>query len=291
MYSIHQLELIIIKAIQGFQAPWIITFFKTVNVFDYDYTYMAIIIIVWNMIDAQKAFDLLYLQVMGGIAFSFLKVICALPRPYDLDPTVALLKTTGYGFPSGAATSAMICFGFLFLSYRKRFYFLKIVAPCMIFLVGLTRVYLGAHFITDVLAGYLLGIIILWIYQKVKEPVIVCLHNYSLFKQWLLHLLFFVFLAVLFGQLYLLGLVCLLMGILTMRLLVFKDIAISFNVVNPLTVFKRIGTLGISLLTMAVCIVLLKQFDITAPFFIVTFSGIFFVCGILVDCIARISEK
>jgi len=64
---------------------------------------------------------------------------------------------TGYGFPSGHATLAAACAAALFyqLPPRWRKYVLLLV-----FLVGLSRMYLGAHFPLDILGGWALGAVV-----------------------------------------------------------------------------------------------------------------------------------
>src|SRR5690606_26451869 len=68
-------------------------------------------------------------------------------------------------YPSGHAMSAMAFYGFLiFLTARyKMNYVLKVILilvfASLIFLIGLSRVYLGVHFPSDVIAGYIGGLI------------------------------------------------------------------------------------------------------------------------------------
>ena len=73
-----------------------------------------------------------------------------------------------YSFPSGHAYSSFLVFGFLvFLAWRymKPSYKLPVISGLVlsIILVGLSRVYLGAHFPSDVVAGWLLAAAILFI--------------------------------------------------------------------------------------------------------------------------------
>ena len=73
-------------------------------------------------------------------------------------------------FPSGHAFFAMTLFGllayFAFTRMPRRFLrmltFLSLLA--LILLIGASRVYLGAHWPSDVLAGYLFGAVFLWIF-------------------------------------------------------------------------------------------------------------------------------
>ncbi|PLC12778.1 hypothetical protein AUQ48_11790 [Kocuria flava] len=86
------------------------------------------------------------------------------PRP---DRTLALVTETGPGFPSGHALTATVMGGLVaYLLVRAahrpavRLVVLLSVLPA-IGLVGLSRIYLGAHYPSDVLGGLLLGVVLL----------------------------------------------------------------------------------------------------------------------------------
>ncbi|MBI5412176.1 LssY C-terminal domain-containing protein [Candidatus Peregrinibacteria bacterium] len=93
-----------------------------------------------------------------GIAF-ILKHLVGRLRPED----VALIREEGFSFPSGHAIVATIIFGFLgYLMIRSSKHpLVKIFSfvGCLIgvLLVGASRIYLGVHFLSDVLAGMALG--------------------------------------------------------------------------------------------------------------------------------------
>jgi len=76
-----------------------------------------------------------------------------------------------YSFPSGHAYASFLVFGFLaFLCIRHvadpwRWLFASLLVG-MILLVGVSRVYLGAHFPSDVIGGWLLGGLVLFLVLK-----------------------------------------------------------------------------------------------------------------------------
>ncbi|HEY4651419.1 MAG TPA: phosphatase PAP2 family protein, partial [Pontibacter sp.] len=97
-----------------------------------------------------------------GLSVRYAKTFISRARPAD----VAYYQVEHYSFPSGHATTAMALFGLLaylyYRSSRTKKHFRKIIvwaAVVLILLVGFSRIYLGVHFLSDVLAGYLLGLL------------------------------------------------------------------------------------------------------------------------------------
>lgn len=76
-----------------------------------------------------------------------------------------LITETSYSFPSGHALGAMVLYGFLAYLVAQRFQLQKWlvygIAVLLISSIGLSRIYLGVHWPTDVAAGYSIGF--LWL--------------------------------------------------------------------------------------------------------------------------------
>ncbi len=101
-------------------------------------------------------------SVLGGFALeSLMKIVIRRDRP-DLWP--ALVKETTYSFPSGHATMSTLFFGtcvaVVFHSTRRPGPRVAAVAVAAVLslAVSFSRIYLGAHWLTDVVAGMLLGL-------------------------------------------------------------------------------------------------------------------------------------
>jgi undecaprenyl-diphosphatase len=101
------------------------------------------------------------LAVVGGALLeSLLKLGFARPRPELVSHLVAV---NSFSFPSGHATMATITYltlGVLLASVQERRrmkLYLLTVAIFLALLVGVSRVYLGVHWPTDVLAGWCVG--------------------------------------------------------------------------------------------------------------------------------------
>lgn len=94
----------------------------------------------------------------GAVLSTGLKVTFSKPRP-QLWPQ--LITETTYSFPSGHALGAMVLYGFsaylLARFYPKQSRLIYTIATLLIGAIGLSRLYLGVHWPTDVLAGYGVG--------------------------------------------------------------------------------------------------------------------------------------
>lgn len=93
-----------------------------------------------------------------GIVFGcnvLLKMAFSRPRP----PDIALIKESGFSFPSGHAMVSVAFYGFLiyliFQSRQPKWRKIgaSIVLGCIIIGVGISRIYLGVHYASDVIAG------------------------------------------------------------------------------------------------------------------------------------------
>lgn len=103
------------------------------------------------------------LLTVGGSAVTMFIIKQLLGRER---PLAALYLEDTASFPSGHATLAMAFYGFIiFTAWKHNGHYLKntllVSLGLMILLVGLSRLYLGVHYLSDVLAGYAIGFI--WI--------------------------------------------------------------------------------------------------------------------------------
>ncbi len=104
----------------------------------------------------------IWTSVFGGMLLNkYLKLVFYRPRPRFDDPIFAF---TGYSFPSGHTMAATVLYGvlaaLLITKTRRRGFRVVIVltAGCLIALVAFSRMYLGAHYLSDVLGAIAEGL-------------------------------------------------------------------------------------------------------------------------------------
>jgi membrane-associated phospholipid phosphatase len=107
----------------------------------------------------------MWVAIFGGTLLTYLgKFLIHRPRPEGLIP---VYFEQFYSFPSSHATIAVIFYGFVMLALWKSLKSWNLKINSIIFgvvligLVGVSRIYLGVHFMSDVFGGYLLGL--LWL--------------------------------------------------------------------------------------------------------------------------------
>ncbi len=107
----------------------------------------------------REAFLLTFLFAMSTLLDSFLKLVIQRPRPF-IDP---LVIETSYSFPSGHAMNSLVFymaiayFTYQILRKKKLSMLILVGFGALIFMIGVSRVYLGVHYATDVVAGYIIG--------------------------------------------------------------------------------------------------------------------------------------
>ena len=113
--------------------------------------------------------------VIVTILNQLLKGILQRPRPTEF----RIIEETGYSFPSGHSMVSMAFYGYLiYLIYKfvKNKYIkwsLIILLSILICTIGVSRIYLGVHYTSDVLGGFLISISYLVIYTSAIKKFIV----------------------------------------------------------------------------------------------------------------------
>ena len=170
----------IISYVQGLETPALTAIMKVFTFIGSGNAIfvIAIVVMVILYVVLHHRSELVFFAIvvsLSGIFNGMLKDVFQRARP-DLH---RLIEIGGYSFPSGHAMGAMTVYGALaFLLWRhtsthRGRTILIILSVIMIFMIGISRVYLGVHYPSDILGGYFASIvwltIAIWIYQWYKE--------------------------------------------------------------------------------------------------------------------------
>lgn len=173
-------------------------FFKFWTTLGYSAYLIAFLIIIMFGVRFREGFILVHTVLWTTIATQSLKNLFALPRPANVDKNVQLLGKNypnpspfesmgaknffghlphevieafrenpfdSWGFPSGHTSNATSSWGLLMLRFQKRW--LLFIAISMIVFIPFSRMYLGRHFLADILGGYLIGGIMVFVFHSV----------------------------------------------------------------------------------------------------------------------------
>ena len=126
--------------------------------------------LIYWCVDRRIGARLLVLFLISAYVNAVAKVIAGQPRPFQYDSRVrALVHAGGGGLPSGHTQNAVVVWGYLASQLRHRW--LWIAAGVLMIGIPLSRLYLGVHFPTDLLGGYLIGALLLILYLRLAGHV------------------------------------------------------------------------------------------------------------------------
>ena len=146
-----------------------------------NFFYLVLPLVYW-CIDASLGLRIGFILITSATFNSMAKLWFAGPRPYWVsDKVVPMSAENTFGVPSGHAQNAVTVWGILASSMRKRWAWT--IASIVIFLIGFSRWYLGMHFVHDGILGWLIGILILWLFIRFSDPVAAWFKNKSFAQQ------------------------------------------------------------------------------------------------------------
>ena len=122
-------------------------------------SYIIVLICVPLWIQGKKdaAFDVVMLVILATIATEALKLVVDRPRPdLELSDIETIVSASGSAFPSGHSARAFAVACLLYMEEPRKY---GVTALIIASLIAVSRVYLGVHWPTDVLAGAVLGVV------------------------------------------------------------------------------------------------------------------------------------
>lgn len=132
---------------------------------------VALVFLPRSRLTGQERRGLLLLSVIASWLNSWLKMWFDRPRPgVDYLP---LVNEHYMSFPSGHSMMSLVIYGFLaYLCWQRRFRGarrLAIAFGTLVFMIGISRIYLAAHYPGDVLGGFCIGWPCLWVAVTTME--------------------------------------------------------------------------------------------------------------------------
>lgn len=149
----------IYETLMGFRCSFLDILFKTITWFGNPMTIIGLVVI-FIVIFRNKDSLLLTISALDSVIVnSIIKHIVKRDRPNIL----RLVSESGYSFPSGHAMISVCVYGFLFYLAMVRIknkYLRWVSCLALGFLIlgiGISRIYVGVHYASDIIAGYALA--------------------------------------------------------------------------------------------------------------------------------------
>ncbi len=144
----------------NFRCAFLDNFFKTITKLGNTSSILVVVIVISLFFHNKNSLLLIISAFDSALVNFILKRVIKRPRPAHL----RLISQGGYSFPSGHAMLSICVYGFLlYLSFKIKNkylrYLLIFIFSFIILAIGISRIYVGVHYPTDVIAGYALAII------------------------------------------------------------------------------------------------------------------------------------
>lgn len=164
MQTLIDIGISIVIAIQS-MGNWLVVpmqFFSNLGTENF---FLIVLPLLYWCIDSSLGLRVGFILVTGDMFNYVFKLLIAGPRPYWISSHVkAFWPETTFGAPSGHAQIAMSVWGIVASYYKKVWFW--VAAGIIIFLIGFSRIALGAHFPHDVIIGWLIGAVILFFFIR-----------------------------------------------------------------------------------------------------------------------------
>lgn len=155
MNDLHQIELTALKWLRKFHTPATDSLFSYLDFFDRGEFYMMLFPLIWFGFSRLWGIRLFFWLMIGSVCNYYFKVFFGQPRPFQLDPSLAVITVKNFGFPSGAAQASFFLIASLIK--EKRSVITWSLGIAYLILICFSRVYLGLHFPSDIAGGLAIG--------------------------------------------------------------------------------------------------------------------------------------
>ena len=168
------------------QSPsWLQYIMEIFTFMGYPQAYMLVIAVIYWAFDRKLGMRMAVFLPFCAVTNSLLKQAFHAPRPYWTDIRITGMHAdSGFGMPSGHAQSSTVWI--LGAVYLRKVWF-WIIAIIVTLMVGVSRSYLGVHFPSQILAGWITGLLILMVFIRLEGRVLSWIGRTSLSQQiWVL---------------------------------------------------------------------------------------------------------
>ncbi|MCU0105498.1 phosphatase PAP2 family protein [Acholeplasma vituli] len=155
------MELSIVEFFQSFRSDFFDFFFQIFNEFGDELVFLIVASLLWWVVNKHFAYRFMMIFLTSVAVNDIFKNLVKRPRPYTNTSVVSITEPTyGYSFPSGHAQNAGTMALVLNERYGKVAKWVQPVLIAIVVLVMLARIYLGQHYLSDVIVGLAMSIVV-----------------------------------------------------------------------------------------------------------------------------------
>lgn len=186
-------ELDFLKCLEGFRTGFLNTLFQGITILGEETLIILLVVTLWFAVSKKLAQKVLFITVSSLTVNGIVKNIAQIPRPFTKGISCVRVDTaTGFSFPSGH-TQGLATWSTVFALKFKKLW-LSILVAVLVLLVGFSRLYLGAHYPSDVVVGIVLGVGIAVLgsilFDKIKDTKKLYLATLAIFSPFIVYFLF-----------------------------------------------------------------------------------------------------
>lgn len=169
METIRSIEIAVNIFLQSL-GPWLQVIMEWVTNLGSEMFFILVMPAIYWCVDAYIGLRVGVMLLLSGFFNNFFKLLMRGPRPYWVDARVKpVVHEESFGIPSGHSMNSAAVWGWMAVEAKKRWS--TIVAIVVIFLIGISRLVMGVHFLSDVLLGWALGALLVLIFAKTAKPI------------------------------------------------------------------------------------------------------------------------
>ena len=165
-------ELNFLKWLESLRTDFLNTLFEAITILGEETLIILFVVAIWFAVDRKLAQQVFFVTATSLSINGIIKNFAQVPRPFTKGISCVRVDTaTGYAFPSGHTQGFATWSSFFAAKFKKTW--ISILVGVLITAVAVSRLYLGAHYPSDVIVGVALGVGISlfgnYLFAKVKD--------------------------------------------------------------------------------------------------------------------------
>lgn len=144
--------------------------FKVITELGDKMVFILVVMVLFWAVNKRFAYKFLFAFIGSAFINQVVKIVVQRPRPFEKAGITSVGKeSSGYSFPSGHSQSTGIIYYSFNDEYGKKNKWVKGILIAILILVPFSRMYLAQHYLTDVVVGTIIGIIVAFVMYKLFD--------------------------------------------------------------------------------------------------------------------------